>query len=312
MPERPHDVLRRRSLLLAFVACAWAGCATVGEQGQALVPTRYQARTGPFIVFSNAPLAADAPALHGLHSLEADVESALGLRVASEQPAVEVYILNDRESFTHFLRFYYPELPTRRAFFLAQGSRRVVYTFQGERLEEDLRHEATHALLHVAVGDLPLWLDEGLAEYFESPDNRRGLNAEHMSRLPQDVALGWKPDLAKLESLTNVREMTTRDYRESWAWVHFLLNSAPTNKALLLSTLADLRTSPSKAVPLSKRLPAGDQIANASLLAHVEKVRTQPAASAPPAEVTTVRLQDTMPDPAKRSFFGRLRGMFGF
>ena len=313
MPQAPRDVTRRLCWLLALLACAGGGCATVSGQGQALVPTRYQARTGPFIVFSNVALAADAPALHALHSLETDVESALGLHVASEQPAVEVYILNDRESFSHFLRFYYPELPTRRAFFLAQGSRRVVYTFQGERLEEDLRHEATHALLHVAVGDLPLWLDEGLAEYFEGPDNRSGLNAEHMSRLPQDVALGWKPDLAKLESLTNVREMSTRDYRESWAWVHFLLNSTPANKATLLSTLADLRTSPAQAAPMSKRLAAGDKGAAGLLLAHIEQVRTQPVASAPPAAATTVRLQDTLADPAaKRGFFGRLRGFFGF
>lgn len=312
MRERPHDGPRRPFWLLALLVCAGAGCATVGEQGQALIPTRYQTRTGPFIVFSNTALGADAPSLRSLHSLETDMESALGLRVVSEQPAVEVYILNDRESFAHFLRFYYPELPNRRAFFLAQGSRRVVYTFQGERLEEDLRHEATHALLHVAIGDLPLWLDEGLAEYFEGPENRGGLNAEHMGRLPQDVALGWKPDLAKLESLTNVREMTTRDYRESWAWVHFLLNSTPTNKALLLATLADLRTAPTKAVPLSKRLLSDNEGANTLLLTHVEKVRTQPIAAAPPAQVTTVRLQDTQDPASKRGFFGRLRGLFGF
>lgn len=308
LPEPSRRPLR----LLALLAFAWTGCATVGQQGQALVPTRCQTRTGPFIVFSNNPIVPDAPALRSLHSLETDVESTLGLRVASEEPAVEVYILNDRESFRHFLRFYYPELPNRRAFFLAQGSRRVVYTFQGDRLEEDIRHEATHALLHVAVGDLPLWLDEGLAEYFEGPDQHRGLNPEHIGRLPQDVALGWKPDLAKLESITNVREMTMRDYRESWAWVHFLLNSAPANKTLLLATLADLRAAPAKAIPLSKRLPGGEPNAGALLLTHIEHVHAEPLADAPPTEVATVRLQDISADPnARRGLFGRLRALFG-
>ena len=77
-------------------------------------------------------------------------------------------MLDDRSSFLHLLRYYFPELPPRRAFFLAQGDQRIVYTYLGPRLEEDLRHEATHALLRGRFGDVPLWLDEGLAEYFEA------------------------------------------------------------------------------------------------------------------------------------------------
>src|SRR4029077_19379610 len=150
-----------------------------------------------------------------------------------------------------FLMFYYPELPPRRAFFLAQGSRRVVYTFLGDRLQEDLRHEATHALLNVAVGDIPLWLDEGLAEYFERPDDRGGVNPEHLNRLPKDRADGWKRDLVRLESLKDVRQMSPRDYREAWGWVHYLLNASPESKPELLEYLAELRTSP-EAGPLSK------------------------------------------------------------
>ena len=35
---------------------------------------------------------------------------------------VEIYVLDDRNAFAHFLKFYYPELPPRRAFFLARGA----------------------------------------------------------------------------------------------------------------------------------------------------------------------------------------------
>src|SRR3954453_7574717 len=97
------------------------GCATLGEQGQPLVPTRYETRTGPYAVYSNVPIKPDAPAIRSLQTLERDIEANLGIRVRAEEPSVQVYILNDRQSFTHFLRFYYPELPPRRAFFLAQG-----------------------------------------------------------------------------------------------------------------------------------------------------------------------------------------------
>src|SRR3954464_15435587 len=201
--QRPAP-LRPGLWCLAALGCL--GCATLGDQGQPLVPTRYETRTGPYAVYSNFPIKPDAPAIRSLHSLERDIKVNLGIHVRGEEPSVQVYILNDRQSFTHFLKFYYPELPPRRAFFLAQGPQRVVYTFMGDRLEEDLRHEATHALLHVAVGDLPLWLDEGLAEYFEGPEGRYGRNPEHLGRLPQDRSAGWSPDLARLETLKSVSQ----------------------------------------------------------------------------------------------------------
>jgi hypothetical protein len=315
MQERqPASMFR----ILALSACLGIlGCATIGEQGQSLVPTQYRTRTGPYAVFSNFPIAADSPPIRSLHSLENDVEANLGVRVNSDEPPVEVYILNDRQSFTHFLKFYYPELPPRRAFFLAQGTQRVVFTFMGERLEEDLRHEATHALLNVAYGDLPLWLDEGLAEYFESPDGQRGLNQEHLGRLPNDLAAGWKPDLARLETLKSVRQMTPRDYRESWAWVHYLLNGSNSGKTVLLGYLADLRSDP-KAATLSVRMRNDEEKGPGHLLAYLDRIRSLPVAVHPTtAAATTVRLQDNAlevprPSPQRRSLFGRMmHALFG-
>ncbi|WP_406695471.1 DUF1570 domain-containing protein [Singulisphaera sp. Ch08] len=302
-------------ILASLVSLGFVGCATMGEQPQSLVPTQYRTRTGPYAVFSNFPIAADSPAIRSLHSLENDVEANLGVRVNSDEPPVEVYILNDRQSFSHFLKFYYPELPPRRAFFLAQGPQRVVFTFMGERLEEDLRHEATHALLNVAFGDLPLWLDEGLAEYFEGADTQRGLNKEHLGRLPKDLAEGWKPDLARLETLTSVRQMTPRDYRESWAWVHYMLNGSNSSKSILLAYLADLRTDP-KAATLSVRLRDEDGKGARVLLAYLDRIRESTVAVRPTTAATTVRLQDNALEasrvaPQRRSVFTRMRSFFG-
>jgi hypothetical protein len=298
---RPRLCLPLGLVALAMFGCV--GCATLGDQGQPLVPTRYETRVGPYAVFSNFPIKPDAPAIHCLQTLERDIEVNLGIRVRDEEPAVQVYILNDRDSFTHFLKFYYPQLPPRRAFFLAQGPQRVVYTFMGDRLEEDLRHEATHALLHVAVGDLPLWLDEGLAEYFEGPEALYGRNPEHLDRLPHDRSAGWRPDLGRLESLKVVSQMTPRDYRESWAWVHYLLNHSATTKAALLGYLADFHTN-SATRSLSERVAVLDADASASLFTHIDRLRALPIASAPaplplPAGEPMIRLQDGTVEPAR-------------
>lgn len=324
-PRPDSRTLRRRTAwapVVCLAACAVVGCATLGDPGQPLVPDRVETRTGPFAVYTNARIAADAPALRSLQALEADLASQLGLRVAADGPPVEVYILKDREAFGHFLRFYYPELPPRRAFFLAQGAKRMVYTFTNDRLDEDLRHEATHALLHAGVGDLPLWLDEGLAEYFEGPGARNGLNPEHLARLPDDVNAGWRPDLARLESLTNVRDMTPRDYRESWAWVHYLLNGPPAGKSALLGYLADLRADPHGAAPLSSRTGSTDLGNGRRMLTHLERIRSSPAPAATPSPVAqaaaptrpTVLLQNAPIEPrgpSRKSILARLFALFG-
>src|SRR5438270_264840 len=119
----------RLAVVLLPTVLSGAGCVTLGDPGTTLVPTRYQARTGPYLVATNVPLAADAPALRQLGALQALLASTLGMRPDPAADPIEVYILDDRKAFAHFLTFYYPELPPRRAFFLAQGNRRVVYTY---------------------------------------------------------------------------------------------------------------------------------------------------------------------------------------
>ncbi len=178
------------SAILLICLSLGNGCATVGGvQGESLVPTRYINRTGPYEVATNFPISSTDPVMKGLQSLSHEVEMTLGVPIDAGDNPVKIYILGDRASFTHFLTIYYPELPQRRAFFLAQGTQRVVYTYNGDHLAVDLRHEATHALLNLAVGDLPIWLDEGLAEYFEVPTESHGLNQEHYLKLVQAKAV---------------------------------------------------------------------------------------------------------------------------
>jgi hypothetical protein len=278
----------RRALVLVLLVLPAPGCHALDTRGRALVPTRYQTRTGPYRLWTHAPIPPEDPTLANLAGLETQIEGELGVKVDPGEEPVDIYILDDRKAFEQFLTFYHPDLPPRRAFFLAQGERRVVYAYQGDNLEVDLRHEATHALLHASGADLPLWLDEGLAEYFEVPRADGGYNAEHLARLPKDIDGGWRPDLARLETLQEVRRMTPRDYRESWAWVHYLLHGPSAGRAALIGTIADIRRDEPGA-PLSDRLRAADAKGKggdptARLVAHVEAM----AKAGPPERAPTV------------------------
>jgi hypothetical protein len=145
----------------------------------------------------------------------------------------------------------YPDLPRRRAFFVVQPHTikgpedLLVFTYWGDRIRQDLRHELTHALLHSVLRDVPLWLDEGLAEYFEVPPDANGLNQRHLEQLRADES--FRPDLANLEQLTQVQQMHPEEYREAWAWVHLMLCGKPEGRAVLIRYLQDLRAANAKA-----------------------------------------------------------------
>jgi hypothetical protein len=294
------------ALLLSLMSCA-----TLSDRGKPLVPTRYQIRSGPFVIFSNFPMTDDPPALRCLQALERDMKQHLDFTPRSDAEPVEIYVLDDRNAFAHFLKFYYPELPPRRAFFLAQGSQRVVYTYSSPRLEEDLRHEATHALLHGSYGDLALWIDEGLAEYFEIDLAQPGAERERVDYIAIDLSEGWSPSLPRLESLSDIRQMTPRDYREAWAWVHLFLNNSQSEKDVLLASLASLNQAPDK-----PRLEAKGAT-NERLLAHIKSLQSRLSATPPIEADHSVRMQDktaetSVASPAARGFWRRFRTWIGF
>jgi hypothetical protein len=289
--RRPARLRAAWVLLLA----GWAGCAAF-DKGQTLVPTKYQLRAGPFIVFSHTQLAEDAPPIRCLQALGRDIGQALSLRPPTGDDPVEIYILNDRQDFDHFLKYYYPELPSRRAFFIAKGSQRIVYTYVSPRLEEDLRHEATHALLRGAYGDLPLWLDEGLAEYFETDRSRPDAERARLELIAADLKNRWSPNLERLESMTDIGQMSQRDYREAWGWVHLCLDGPEPGKSILMGYLNQADRAETKA-RLRSRLAEG-HLDDAGLLAHLNTLRGGPVASAPPGNPGSVRFQDQPAEPA--------------
>ncbi|MBX3438986.1 MAG: DUF1570 domain-containing protein [Planctomycetaceae bacterium] len=167
------------------------------------------------------------------------------------------------------MRSTYPNLPQRRAFFIGSPAELAVYAFWGDQVRVDLRHEFTHGLLHAGLKAVPLWLDEGIAEYFEVTGNDpQRINVEHAQRLSTAVQSGWRPDLRRLESIEDIAEMHRLDYQESWAWVHFLLHDSADTRMLLLDYLRDLRTN-SQPGSFAQRVEAELPHASDRLLSYV-------------------------------------------
>ncbi len=179
----------------------------------------------------------------------------LGLTISDEP--IHVYLFPTADKLDAFMRVHYPALPNRRAFFVETDTRLNVYAYWGDRVAEDLRHEVSHGYLHSVVPQLPLWLDEGLAEYFEVPRGQDGVNRAHLDELAVSLDRRWQPNLERLERMRASGEMTQMEYAESWAWVHFLLESSPDRRVLLQSYLQSLGKVPAPA-SISEQLRRSD------------------------------------------------------
>ena len=270
MNHRPRN--RRLAAIVAplrgvlFLGLLAMGCTTFrltpptaekpGKETAPAAPTKNQLRVSQFLFLSDFELKSDLPLFTDLERLREQVYNDLELPPANT--VIYVYLFQDRERYDRFMKAKYPDLPERRAFFVAQPRTvggtddLLVYTYWGERVQQDLRHELTHAMLHSVLKDVPLWLDEGLAENFEQPAEWKGVNYRHLEQLRrQEFKLG----LGRLEQLSQVKDMKPSEYREAWGWVHWMLQANETGREVLLGYLQQLRTNPNPG-PLSARLAA--------------------------------------------------------
>ncbi len=203
-----------------------------------------------------------------------DVSAKLGLPTSDEP--IHVYLFEDGERFSTFIHGKFPQFPERCAFFVETDTRLSVYAQWGEHVAVDLRHEVTHGYLHSVLPNIPLWLDEGLAEYFEVPRGQRGYHQLNLDELHTAAGQGrWKPDVYRLESLKTVAEMTRAEYAESWAWVHLLLETEPSRRDLLHGYLIRLRRDAVPSSPLSLVLRENNLDDPQLLLNHLRGIAVQ-------------------------------------
>jgi hypothetical protein len=233
------------------------------------LPAKFSRRVGTYAFNHDFPLAADQPLFSELADLREQITRQL--RLPESSTVVQVYLFEDQERYERFMHARYPDLPRRRAFFVAQprglggSDDLLVYTYWGPHIRQDLRHELTHALLHSVLKDVPLWLDEGLAEYFELPPEYGGVNPQHLRHLQR---VNGPVDLARLEQFSQVGQMERAEYREAWAWVHLMLHGRAEARDVLLGYLQQLRTTANPG-PLLPRLQAVHREPGQSLKLHL-------------------------------------------
>lgn len=242
---RVRSVVSRRArggIAFTLIAC---GVSLAGDWAD-------QRQVGDFRVMATFSLDGHQPLLEELQRLD-DELSQIVPRPDAPQP-IYLILFHDEPTYRGYLQQYFAGIPYRRAMFIQGSAPGWVFAYLNSRYATDLRHETTHALLHGRLPRVPLWLDEGLAEYFEVPAASRSHANPYLAATRRSSWLGQVPVLADLEQLDDTQLMRQADYRAAWSWVHFLLHGPPAARRVLGEYLADLRHDPA-ATMLHERLP---------------------------------------------------------
>ncbi len=228
------------SLLLVLVAGAPIHAAWPSERS-----------AGPFHVHADFSLKSYDRLIGEMGHLQRDLAETLGTGTPAEH--VHVFLFHQKSTYVRYIQHYFPKVPSRRALYIKARGPGMVFAYRSRELEVDLRHESTHALLHAALPFVPLWLDEGLAEYFEVPKSERRSKNAHLATVKWAARFGQVPSLTRLEEITELRQMGRTEYRHAWAWTHFMLHGPQEARATLVAYMADLQANvpPGK---LSRRL----------------------------------------------------------
>lgn len=256
-----------RIALLAILAGACVGSASARGDDE----WKDRVEHGPFVVRSETSIGDREKLIQELLQLRNDIEATLKIKTVSDTdgPRIQLNLFKSHRSYARHLAERVPAAASRPACFIQGPDLGRVYVVRGDDALTDVRHEMTHALLHQALEFVPLWLDEGLAVYFEAPRETRVKRPPYLAGLRWQCRFGWKPDLNDLESREDLAEMRSADYRQSWAWVHFLLHDSKESRSTLLNYLSEIQAGLPPG-PLSLVLRDEISDADARLVKHLE------------------------------------------
>jgi hypothetical protein len=233
-------------------------------------------QAGPFIVHSTFPLGSYGQLFDDFPKLQRELRGTLA--IAPPREPIYVYLLANQSQHENYVRERFPRIPYRRALFVKNARQMNVFAYRQTELATDLRHECTHALLHCDIAGLPLWLDEGFAEYFETPPGKRAFDDDNLDELRWSFQRGIVVDMQALEEKRELTELTAGDYRFAWAWTHFLLHGPTAANRELAAFLADLRRG-APAGDLSQRVAIAVPNPSEQLLRHFRQWEAANAAT---------------------------------
>lgn len=239
-------------LLWLLFASFGAGQSSTNQSAQSDSEIRwpYTFQAKGFRFYSLVPPKVLDPHLSSLVCLPDEIEQATSL--ALEKIEIHVLVFDTRRSLDEYLHRYYPGMRAANSMYVRGPSPvnipGLVLTWFHSDWLVDARHEATHAILHSKHTDIPLWIDEGLAEYFEYPPEQPNSNQPsypkshpiHTKLIQTQLRFGQFANLQEQERWDPNRKLSNQQYRDAWGSVAFLLHHDEGTKLEFQTYLRDL------------------------------------------------------------------------
>ena len=110
-----------------------------------------------------------------------------------------------------------------------------------------LRHELAHYVIASHFYDIPPWIDEGLAAYFEAGPPFGKVRRDYLKIVT--ALIRRRPDniLAGLVSVPVGKRMSRDEYAAAWGLAYYLMNRRPDGASLIRRYLAVVRSGPDAA-----------------------------------------------------------------
>lgn len=194
----------------------------------------------PFVLYSTLEVANMESLANRLEGYKKEVEDVLELTFSVDE--IKIVVLRDRVEYDLYLDEHFPKLPKRRALFVQHRGPGLVLTYMHDDWIVDARHECAHAMIHSCRTKLPSWLDEGLAEYFETSQPDRLDHREHAQGVLAQIRYGQVPAIEELEQWHVDGALESKQYRDAWSVVAFLLHHSPETRATFRQYLQDLQS----------------------------------------------------------------------
>ncbi len=231
----------RRFPLLVTILCF--GLLLARSAAPALPPPDeawIELHTASFTLFSNAGETRGRQFGADLERLR-DALSQLSPDLVLKSPApTYVYVFRTSSAFRAYQRTYNGQPLDSDGYFLARQLANYV-AINGDTPGDEraiIYHEYIHYVMHNTYAVLPLWLHEGLAEYYSTfeagkDEARIGLPvAAHVKWLRHHTAIPLAALFAVDEHSPEYNESSRRGgfYAESWALVHYLISGNPARR----------------------------------------------------------------------------------
>lgn len=237
---------RRLVVLLLMFATVVASAAPAADRWTEI-------RSPHFIVLTNANEKSGRRIANQLEQMRSVFQKVFPTMASDDDAPMTVFALKDKKSFQALEPADYlakGQLDLAGYFIQSEEANYILLRLdtQGEHPFATVYHEYTHYMLRKTAGWLPVWLDEGMAEFYQNTDIdgkevRMGQPSVANINLLRDNRLIPLTTLLQIDHSSSYYHEEQKGnifYAESWALTHYLLIRDSQNKTHRLEDYASL------------------------------------------------------------------------